>query len=214
MNKDLQENISNENPEDDDIRKNINKHFKKQKKFIPRKKSKGFILKAILIFFVLGVLVVGGFFLYNFIGESIKDNMTNEDEEMGQVIVSNSNSDDTKEEREEIKIIDEVRASDDLYENQDEDNDGLTTVQEMGLGTKSMEKDTDTDGIPDGWEVIYGLDPLEYSDALADEDEDRLTNIEEYKYKTDPQNSDTDDDGYGDGNEVSGGYNPKGKGKL
>lgn len=192
----------------DDIRKNISKHFKNKKKFVPRKKSKGFVLKTVLILFIAGTLIAGGFLLYNFIGDNITNNVSNGEDNL------KVSTDEPDQEKAEAKIIDEAQASNDIYENQDEDNDGLNTVQEMGLGTKSKEKDTDVDGIPDGWEVVYDLDPLEYSDALSDEDEDNLTNIEEYKYKTDPQNSDTDNDGYEDGNEVSDGFNPKGRGKL
>jgi hypothetical protein len=101
-----------------------------------------------------------------------------------------------------------------IYENQDEDGDGLTTIQEMEAGTKVKEKDTDLDGIPDGWEVNHKLNPLDYTDALADDDEDRLTNLEEYRYETDPANPDTDGDGFKDGEEVRNGFNPKGSGKL
>lgn len=101
-----------------------------------------------------------------------------------------------------------------VFENQDEDGDGLTTVQEMEAGTKVKEKDTDLDGIPDGWEVKNKLNPLDYADALNDDDEDRLTNLEEYRYETDPANPDTDGDGFKDGEEVENGFNPKGTGKL
>lgn len=40
--------------------------------------------------------------------------------------------------------------------------------------------DTDGDGIPDGWEVQYGLNPRNPSDASADPDGDGFTNLEEY----------------------------------
>ena len=42
----------------------------------------------------------------------------------------------------------------------DEDGDGLSNLQEMILGTDAGRMDTDGDGMPDGWEVAGGLDPL------------------------------------------------------
>ena len=40
--------------------------------------------------------------------------------------------------------------------------------------------DRDNDGLPDVWEIKYGLNPLQASDALLDTDNDGFTNIEEY----------------------------------
>jgi len=40
-------------------------------------------------------------------------------------------------------------------------------------------------GMPDGWEVQYGLNPL-LKDALGDKDGDRYINLQEYKAGTDP----------------------------
>lgn len=97
---------------------------------------------------------------------------------------------------------------------QDEDGDGLSTLKEMEIGTNPKEFDTDSDGMPDGWEVKNKLNPLDYTDALSDNDEDQLTNLEEYQYKTDPNKADTDNDGYKDGEEVKQGYNPTGSGKI
>lgn len=79
---------------------------------------------------------------------------------------------------------------------------------------KKPEADTDNDGMLDGWEEKYGLDPKNPADAKFDPDFDKLTNLEEYKYGTDPNDPDTDKDGYKDGEEVQAGYNPKGPGKL
>jgi len=42
----------------------------------------------------------------------------------------------------------------------DDDNDGLTDVQEAGLGTNPLKKDTDADGMSDYAETQAGLDPL------------------------------------------------------
>ena len=43
----------------------------------------------------------------------------------------------------------------------DIDNDGLTLEEEYLLGTDPLHWDTDRDGMPDGWEVMRGLEPLD-----------------------------------------------------
>lgn len=47
--------------------------------------------------------------------------------------------------------------------------------------------DTDGDGMPDTWELQYGLDSLNPSDAAGDADDDGFTNLEEYLAGTDPR---------------------------
>ena len=69
-------------------------------------------------------------------------------------------------------------------------------------------QDSDGDGMPDGWEIQYGLDPDDASDADLDTDGDGLTNLEEYSYGTDPELEDTDGDGYSDNAEISTGSSP------
>ena len=68
----------------------------------------------------------------------------------------------------------------------DFDNDGLTNAQELAAGTDPNNPDTDGDGMPDGWEVNHGLNPL-VNDASADPDGDGFTNLQEYENGTDPQ---------------------------
>lgn len=76
------------------------------------------------------------------------------------------------------------------------------------------EGDADSDGMPNGWESKYGLNPRDPADALDDPDSDGLINLKEFMYGTNPANPDTDKDGYLDGREVEAGYNPLGPGKL
>ena len=81
-------------------------------------------------------------------------------------------------------------------------NDPLTNLEEYDLGTSPIDDDSDNDGLPDGWEDHFGLDPLDSDDADDDTDNDGLTNTQEYSYETDPTDSDTDGDGMPDGWEV------------
>jgi len=75
--------------------------------------------------------------------------------------------------------------------------------------------DTDFDGMWDGWEWRYGLNPLNALDAQADSDQDGVTNNIEYNNtlagsyievdnitSTLPRDNDTDDDGLSDGEEL------------
>ncbi len=47
--------------------------------------------------------------------------------------------------------------------------------------------DTDGDGMPDAWELRFGLDPLNPADAQEDPDEDSVTNLQEYQRGTHPR---------------------------
>ena len=47
--------------------------------------------------------------------------------------------------------------------------------------------DLDGDGMPNGWEIRYGLDPRDPSDADLDSDGDGLTNLREYRLGRSPR---------------------------
>lgn len=90
-----------------------------------------------------------------------------------------------------------------LNENGDFDADLFLNRAEVYASTDPFNADSDSDGIPDGWEVSNSLDPLNDLDALSDFDSDDLLNIAEYSNDTDPNDPDSDDDNLSDGSEVN-----------
>jgi hypothetical protein len=59
----------------------------------------------------------------------------------------------------------------------DTDRDGIGDGKDL---------DDDGDGMPDEWEEMHDLDPMDPGDASLDADEDGKTNLEEYNERTDP----------------------------
>ena len=108
----------------------------------------------------------------------------------------------------------------------DWDSDGLSNMQEYGLGTLPYLPDTGGDGLADGIEVALGTDPLSddtdgdglsdqkeaetlHTDPLkVDTDSDGLSDWQEMTLGTSPLVADTDEDGLPDGWEVFHGFNP------
>ncbi|MHA1770694.1 MAG: FG-GAP-like repeat-containing protein [Candidatus Thorarchaeota archaeon] len=68
----------------------------------------------------------------------------------------------------------------------DPDQGMLANNMETVIGTSPHNNDTDNDTLPDGWEVTYGLNPTNGSDATIDSDGDGLTNLEEYQHGSNP----------------------------
>ena len=73
--------------------------------------------------------------------------------------------------------------------------DGLTVASNEPDGL-----DNDGDGLPNNWELSYGLDP-DVSNIELDSDNDGLSDAEEYAGGTDPLDPDTDHDGLVDGHD-------------
>ena len=69
---------------------------------------------------------------------------------------------------------------------EDPDGDGLTNAQEQLYLTDPENPDSDGDGMSDGWEVEYGLAPLNSADAAEDRDSDGVSNFDEFLQGTDP----------------------------
>ena len=84
----------------------------------------------------------------------------------------------------------------------------LCSETEPGAGAIPEEKDSDGDGMPDDWELKYGFNPNDSSDAEEDSDGDGLTNLQERSYGTDPLSKDSDGDGANDKKEIDKGTDP------
>ena len=81
---------------------------------------------------------------------------------------------------------------------EDPDEDGLSNIKEVKLGTYAYISDSDNDGINDGDEVTkYSTDPLKY-----DTDEDGLNDLADINMGFDPNKADTDNNGITDSEEV------------
>lgn len=66
-------------------------------------------------------------------------------------------------------------------------NRGL--IRRVDLTLQWEQRDTDGDGIPDGWETLFGFNPNVGSDAGLDADGDGLNNWQEYVAGTNPTNA-------------------------
>ena len=92
-----------------------------------------------------------------------------------------------------------------MYKRQgDDDEDGLTNIEEYELRTKPDMADSDEDGLSDKDEIeVHETNPLK-----PDADKDGLLDGAEIANGTDPENRDTDGDGYSDLKEIEVGSNP------
>ena len=108
-----------------------------------------------------------------------------------------------------------------LVADDDDDNDGLTDLEESATGIDSTNPDTDGDGYCDGPIAFAGVceagpdafptDPTEWLDfdgdgigneADEDDDNDGISDLDELAMGHDPTSPDTDGDGYCDGAEA------------
>jgi len=79
------------------------------------------------------------------------------------------------------------------FQPSDSDHDGIPD---------DRDPDDDNDSMPDDWEIAYGLNPRDASDAQLDGDNDQLRNADEYAKRSIPTDPDSDDDGPIDGLDI------------
>jgi parallel beta-helix repeat protein len=89
----------------------------------------------------------------------------------------------------------------------DSDSDTLPDSWEIANGLNPFSADSDADSLPDAWEVMYGLNPLA-NDTAGDLDDDGLSNLEEYILGLNPASNDSDGDSMPDLWEVQNYLNP------
>lgn len=81
--------------------------------------------------------------------------------------------------------------------------DVIAAFVDVGIVCPTDTTDSDGDGMPEGWELFWGLDPSDPEDAQADFDGDGATNVQEFNTGANPTIPDSDSDSLTDGDEIN-----------
>src|SRR5690606_18558172 len=66
-------------------------------------------------------------------------------------------------------------------------NEPLNWAAAPATTGRAFTNDSDGDGMPDDWELLYELDPNSSADADEDPDNDGMSNLNEYRAGTNPR---------------------------
>lgn len=171
------------------------------------------VLISLLLAF-LGFCFAGYLAYQYFTGEQNTDNYLLDDDFPETIDNKDDVVDDLDSSSNNNEDVEDLNDLENLEVNENEEN-GINIPVLDGQDSVSLEDeqpkiDTDQDGLSDLEEMELGTNV-----SSVDSDNDGLFDMEEVKtYMTDPLNPDTDGDSYLDGQEVKSGYNPRGDGKL
>ncbi|NHJ86101.1 MAG: hypothetical protein FK734_11615 [Asgard group archaeon] len=102
-----------------------------------------------------------------------------------------------------LSDLDEINIYNSDPNDPDTDGDTIFDGDEVNIyNTDPTNADSDSDLMTDDFEITYGLNPTNATDATQDKDEDGLTNLEEFNAGTYPNNPDCDNDELTDYQEV------------
>ncbi len=149
--------------------------YKAYMKGVYKKRLKIFVIVAIIIAVIYGVMTLVGNLSKKQQSDKMKnllDSIKNDSLELEEDfhISDDDDNDGVTNGKEEEMLTD--------YQERDTDRDGICDGDEVTAGTDPTKSDTDGDGILDGYELIMGLDPTKAKSDGTQEDGLRLFDVE------------------------------------